>query len=122
MKIIAKFALATVTAAGLTVTTIGTAAADVMDHQHCMLTPAGWVRIAMGVSEVAPEEPALENFHERVHLGEPGARVRIVRIPVGGNARRTLRKPLHPNKNDDHRLTLTARVCVFTVCAAARHV
>jgi hypothetical protein len=33
---------------------------------------------------VAAEEPALENFHERVHLGEPGEYVTIVRILVGG--------------------------------------
>jgi hypothetical protein len=37
-----------------------------------------------GVSEVAPEEPALKNFHQRVHLGEPGEYLTIVRIPVGG--------------------------------------
>jgi hypothetical protein len=30
-----------------------------------------------------PEEPALENVHEYVHLGEPGERLTIIRIPVG---------------------------------------
>jgi hypothetical protein len=84
MKIISKLALAAVTTAGLAFATSAPAAAQVTDHQHCLLTPDGWVRIATGVSEVAPEEPALENFHEHVHLGEPGEHLTIVRIPVGG--------------------------------------
>jgi hypothetical protein len=59
-------------------------ASAVTDHQHCLLTPDGWVRIATGVSEVAPEEPALERFHDYVHRGEPGEQFTIVAIPVGG--------------------------------------
>jgi hypothetical protein len=83
MKTLHKLALAAVTTVGLAFASSAPAAAQVTDHQHCLLTPDGWVRIATGVSEVAPEEPALENFHERVHLGEPGEHLTIVRIPVG---------------------------------------
>ena len=51
-------------------------------HKHCLLTPSGWVLIAEGVSEEAPNDPALENFHYKVHTGEPGAQVVIRRIDV----------------------------------------
>ena len=83
MKIVRKFALAAVTTAGLAFAT-STPAAAVTDHEHCLLTPEGYVVVARGVSEVAPEEPALEKFHEYVHFGEPGEQLTIVRIPVGG--------------------------------------
>jgi hypothetical protein len=82
MKIVRKFALAAVTAAGLAFAT-STPAVAVTDHEHCLLTPEGYVVVAKGVSEVAPEEPALEKFHEYVHFGEPGEQLTIVRIPVG---------------------------------------
>jgi hypothetical protein len=39
------------------------AAAEVAPHKHCLLTPDGWVPIAGGVSEEAPNDPTLENFH-----------------------------------------------------------
>jgi hypothetical protein len=54
------------------------------DHKHCLYTPSpqGYVLIAQGVSEEAPHEPALHNFHDRVHLGEPGQHIRIIRIDV----------------------------------------
>jgi hypothetical protein len=59
------------------------AAADVPPHKHCLLTPAGWVLIAEGVSDHAPNDPALENFHTRVHLGVPGGEpLTIVRINI----------------------------------------
>jgi hypothetical protein len=83
MKIITKAALAAAATAGLMFATSAPASA-VTDHQHCTLTPDGWVRIATGVSEVAPEEPALETVHEYVHRGEPGQQLTIVAIPVGG--------------------------------------
>jgi hypothetical protein len=72
-------------AAGLVFGTTAPAAADVPPHKHCLLTPDGWVLIAEGVSEEAPNDPALENFHTRVHLplGVPGGEpLTIVRINV----------------------------------------
>jgi len=84
MKIIGKAALATAVTAGLISVTMSAPAAAVTDHEHCLLTPDGWIVVAKGVSEVAPEDPALEKFHEYVHTGEPGEHLTIVRIPVGG--------------------------------------
>jgi ATP-dependent DNA helicase RecQ len=52
------------------------------DDQHCLLTPDGCVRIATGVSAVAPEDPALETST----AGTPWRARRApddVRIPVG---------------------------------------
>ena len=66
-------ALAAVAAAGLIFGTSAPAAADVPPHKHCLLTPEGWVLIAQGVSEEAPNDPALEQFHNEVHLGVPGS-------------------------------------------------
>jgi hypothetical protein len=66
-------ALAAVAATGLLLATSTSAAADVAPHRHCLLTPDGWVLIAEGVSNYAPNDPALENFHYEVHLGVPGA-------------------------------------------------
>jgi hypothetical protein len=83
MKIIMKSALAAAATAGLIFAT-GAPASAVTDHEHCLLTPNGYVVVAKGVSEVAPEEPALDKFHKYVHSGEPGEQLTIVRIPVGG--------------------------------------
>jgi hypothetical protein len=84
MKIISRFALASAATAGLFFATSAPAEA-VGDHTHCLYTPSpqGYVLIAKGVSEEAPHEPTLHNFHERVHLGEPGQHVEIRRIDVG---------------------------------------
>jgi len=76
-------AVAAVAAAGLMFATSAPAAA-VTDHEHCLLTPDGWVKIAAGISEVTTA-PALEKFHEYVHTGEPDERLTFYRIlPVGG--------------------------------------
>jgi len=77
-------ALAAVAAAGLVFGTSAPAVADVVaPHKHCLLTPEGWVLIAEGVSDEAPNDPALVNFHDQVHRplggGEP---LTIVRINV----------------------------------------
>jgi hypothetical protein len=82
-NIVGRFALAAVAAASLVFAASAPAGADVVPHKHCLLTPSGWVLIAEGVSEEAPNDPALENFHYEVHIGEPGREhVRIVRIDV----------------------------------------
>ena len=81
MKIISRFALAALAGASLMFATSAPAGADaVAPHKHCLLTPSGWVPIAEGVSEEAPLDPALENFHSEVHIGEPKDHVTIVRI------------------------------------------
>jgi hypothetical protein len=61
-KIVGRFALAALAASGLMFATSVPAAGDVAPHKHCLLTPDGWVLIAKGVSEEAPNDPALENF------------------------------------------------------------
>lgn len=63
--------LAAVAASGLAFATGAPAAADVAPHQHCLLTPDGYVPIAGGVSNEAPNL-ALEQFHVEVHTGVPG--------------------------------------------------
>ena len=73
-------AVATVAAMGLVFATSAPAAADVTPHMHCLETPSGWVLIAEGVSEYAPNDPALVNFHEEVHFGEPQDQLSIERI------------------------------------------
>ena len=76
-------ALAAVAAAGLVFATTAPAAAHVSPHKHCLVTPDGWVIIAEGVSEEAPNDPALENLHYKVHLGVPGGEpLTIVRVNV----------------------------------------
>jgi hypothetical protein len=84
MKIIGRFALGAVAAAGLVFATSVPAGADVPPHKHCLYIESldGYVLIAQGVSEKAPNEPALENFHEKVHTGEPGDHLKIIRIGV----------------------------------------
>jgi hypothetical protein len=86
MKIVARKiaggAVAAVAAAGLMFATSAPAEA-VTDHEHCLLTPDGYVVIAAGISEVTTA-PALEMFHEYVHTGEPGEQLTIKRIAVGG--------------------------------------
>jgi hypothetical protein len=80
-----KIVVSALAAAGLVFGTTAPAAADVPPHKHCLLTPDGWVLIAEGVSEKAPNDPALENFHTRVHLplGVPGGEpLTIKRIDV----------------------------------------
>jgi hypothetical protein len=49
------------------------AAHEVPQHWHCLWTPEGWVPIASGVSEQAPNDPALHQFHSEVHAGVPGS-------------------------------------------------
>ena len=84
MKIVSRFALAVVAAAAMVFATSGPAVADVAvtAHKHCLYIQSldGYVLIAEGVSEKAPIDPALENFHGKVHIGEPGDHVRIRRI------------------------------------------
>jgi hypothetical protein len=41
------------------------------DHRPVRQPSKGWVPIAWGLSEHAPNHPALENFHDHVHRG-PG--------------------------------------------------
>jgi len=66
--------LAAVAASGLVFATSAPAAADeVTPHRHCLWTPEGWQPIAWGVSEYAPNDPALVNFHYEVHFGVPGS-------------------------------------------------
>ena len=85
MKIIARCLLAAAAAASLMFATSAPAAADVPPHKHCVYTPSpeGYVLIAEGVSLEAPNNPALENFHNGVHRGVPGLELRIViSIPI----------------------------------------
>jgi hypothetical protein len=42
----------------------------------------GYVVIAEGLSGNAPNDPALENFHDKVHTGEPGKHLKITRIDI----------------------------------------
>jgi hypothetical protein len=58
--------LAAVAASGLVFATAAPAAAHVAPHRHCLYTPNGWVPIAGGVSDKAPNL-ALEKFHVHVH-------------------------------------------------------
>jgi hypothetical protein len=64
--------LVAVGASGLMFATGAPAAAHVAPHKHCLLTPDGWVPIAKGVSDKAPNL-ALEKFHVEVHTGVPGS-------------------------------------------------
>jgi hypothetical protein len=41
-----------------------------------------YVLIAEGLSEHAPNPPALDNFHEKVHRGKPGDHLLIIRIEM----------------------------------------
>ena len=88
-------------------------------HKHCLLTPAGWVLIAEGVSDNAPNDPALENFHTWVHLGVPGGEpLTIVRIndrsgllpasPAVGAFPVTLASYWRRSDDEDQPLVLTA--------------
>jgi len=64
--------LAAVAASGLMFAGSAPAAADVVaPHKHCLLTPNGWVLIAEGVTDEAPNL-ALVEFHYDVHTGVPG--------------------------------------------------
>jgi hypothetical protein len=74
MKIIGRFALGAVAAAGLVFATSVPAGADVPPHKHCLYIESldRYVLIAEGLSEQAPNPPALDNLHEKVHRG--GAR------------------------------------------------
>jgi hypothetical protein len=84
MKFVGRLALAAAAAAGLVFGTSVPAGADhVRPHKHCLLTPTGWVPIASGVSDYAPLDPALENFHVYVHTGQAGEQVVIWRIVEG---------------------------------------
>ena len=84
MKIIGRVALAAVAVAGLVFGASAPAAADVIPHKHCLYieTVDGYVLIAEGVSLKAPNDPALESVHYRVHLGEPTQddRLKITRL------------------------------------------
>jgi hypothetical protein len=84
MKIIGRVVLAAVAASGLAFATTGPAAA-VGEHSHCLLTPTGYVSIAEGVSWEAPHDPALHNFHEYVHWGQPGREFlgMVISVPKG---------------------------------------
>jgi hypothetical protein len=82
MKIVTMSALATAAAAALVLANTGTAMA-VPPHQHCLLTPSGYVPIATGVSEEAPHDTAFHSVHFNVHLGVPGDHLTIVAVPVG---------------------------------------
>ena len=63
--------LAAVAASGLMFAGTAPAAATVTPHKHCLLTPDGWVLLAEGVTDEAPNL-ALEEFHVDVHTGVPG--------------------------------------------------
>jgi hypothetical protein len=84
MKIVSRFAMAVIAAAAVVFATGAPAVADVTvtAHKHCLYIQSldGYVLIAAGVSEKAPIDPALENFHGKVHTGEPGDHVKIMRI------------------------------------------
>ena len=84
MKIMNRLAMATVAAAGLMLATTASAVADVSPHKHCLYLDSldGYVLIAEGLSENAPNDPALENFHVKVHTGEPGKHLKIIRIDM----------------------------------------
>ena len=76
--------MAVVAAAATVLAISAPAVADVTvtAHKHCLYIQSldGYVLIAAGVSEKAPIDPALENFHGKVHTGEPGDHVKIMRI------------------------------------------
>src|SRR5215212_6424620 len=86
--------LAAVAASGLVFAGSAPAAAHVAPHQHCLLTPDGYVPIAGGVSNEAPNL-ALEKFHVEVHTGVPAGEdgrpgtaddiVTIVRVDLGAD-------------------------------------
>jgi hypothetical protein len=88
MKVIHRIAVAAAVAAGLFVSMSGPAAADVIggveQHRHCLLTPNGWVPIAGGVSVEADEQdaPALDQFHGKVHRGEPTSTGGLIIVKV----------------------------------------
>jgi hypothetical protein len=82
MNIVIGSALAAAATAGLVFATAGTAGA-VPPHQHCLLTPSGFVPIGTGVSEEAPHDTAFHNLHFEVHLGQPGDELTIIAVPVG---------------------------------------
>jgi hypothetical protein len=72
MKIIGRFALAAVAAAGLVFATSAQAGA-VDSHKHCLYIESldGNVLIAEGLSEQAPNPPALETSTRRSTEGSP---------------------------------------------------
>ena len=48
-------------------------AQDISLHQHVLTTPGQNVELAQGFCRgAAPIDPALEEVHQNVHLGEPG--------------------------------------------------
>lgn len=55
----------------VTVGAVGGTAVAVPPHRHCMLTPQGYVELAVGVVEHAPHDPAFHEFHSHVHVGRP---------------------------------------------------
>jgi hypothetical protein len=66
--------LAGVAAAGLMLAGSAPAGAHVVgQHWHCLWTGKDWVPIASGLSEHAPNDPALHEFHSKVHTGVPGS-------------------------------------------------
>jgi hypothetical protein len=64
--------------------TTASAVADVPPHKHCLYIKSldAYVLIAVGLSENAPNDPALENFHHKVHTGESGMHLKIIRIDM----------------------------------------
>jgi len=68
MRILRLFVVVTAFLGLLVIPAAGAQA--VPQHLHCVTTPNGNTHsIARGVTFMAPNDPALENFHQHVHLG-----------------------------------------------------
>lgn len=64
----------TVVVAGAVALGIGFAGSALADHDHWLQTPGNCVEdIASGQTSKLANEPGGHKFHERVHLGQPGA-------------------------------------------------
>jgi hypothetical protein len=82
MNIVIGSALAAAATAVLVIAPANAAIA-VPTHQHCVLTPSGFVAIGTGVSELAPHDTAFHNLHGNVHVGQPGDHLTVVAVDVG---------------------------------------
>lgn len=86
MRTIIRASLVAAAAAGLLLASGGPASA-VPTHQHCLLTPEGYVPIGAGVTEVADQrgqhDTAFHNLHFKVHTGTAGEQVTIIAVPPG---------------------------------------
>ena len=82
MRLLIRSALVAAAATGLLFASGGTAMA-VPTHQHCMLTPSGYVPIGAGVTGNDQHDTAFHNLHFKVHLGKPGEQHTIIPVAPG---------------------------------------